>query len=270
VSFDNHHNLCFFSAMTKTMAQRLKDLRHKLGWSQHQLAEEIGVSQSLVSRWERGGADPNMAERFELARLDTESPSKDWLGFDYPKNRPSYDDALVVGALKAGEWSPDFEWPKPERYNFEFPEIKAFSPPSKQAFLIRDRHFNRRFGAGSIVVTVGLTGQLLRGASLIDGDIVVLHRYRKVERLWESTCRLVRLVQGKPYLWFHSDDPEYQTPIAYEPDNPMENMAISGHVLAAYTPVDETLRHISKPNADDLRLRAAEAAETKEEESTGD
>jgi transcriptional regulator with XRE-family HTH domain len=33
-------------------------LRERLGWSQGELAERLGVSQSLVSKWESGRRDP--------------------------------------------------------------------------------------------------------------------------------------------------------------------------------------------------------------------
>lgn len=42
---------------TKT-ANRVKRLRKKMKWSQLQLAVELGVEQSTVSRWERGVTEP--------------------------------------------------------------------------------------------------------------------------------------------------------------------------------------------------------------------
>lgn len=38
--------------------EEIKSLRSRRGWSQHQLAEELGVDQATVSRTENGVAKP--------------------------------------------------------------------------------------------------------------------------------------------------------------------------------------------------------------------
>jgi transcriptional regulator with XRE-family HTH domain len=40
------------------IAQDVKDLRKRLGWSQQRFATEIGVAVTTVSRWERGISSP--------------------------------------------------------------------------------------------------------------------------------------------------------------------------------------------------------------------
>jgi transcriptional regulator with XRE-family HTH domain len=44
--------------MTK---QEIKQIRKWLGWSQEQLARELGLSFSTISRWERGVSSPSPA-----------------------------------------------------------------------------------------------------------------------------------------------------------------------------------------------------------------
>lgn len=44
--------------MSKKLANRVKRLRKKMNWSQLELAMELGVEQSTVSRWERGVTEP--------------------------------------------------------------------------------------------------------------------------------------------------------------------------------------------------------------------
>ena len=51
------------------LQNRLKTLRHKMGWSQEDLAREINVSLSTVQRWENRGANPTRLARQELNRI---------------------------------------------------------------------------------------------------------------------------------------------------------------------------------------------------------
>ena len=51
------------------LAQRVKELRKKKGWTQEDLAREIDVSLSTVQRWESKGARPSRLARRELAKL---------------------------------------------------------------------------------------------------------------------------------------------------------------------------------------------------------
>ena len=51
------------------LQQKVKALRYKMGWSQEDLAREIGVSLSTVQRWETKGGKPTRLARRELKRL---------------------------------------------------------------------------------------------------------------------------------------------------------------------------------------------------------
>lgn len=41
-----------------TLADRIKALRERHGWSQYDLADEMGVRQPTISRWESGSEEP--------------------------------------------------------------------------------------------------------------------------------------------------------------------------------------------------------------------
>ncbi len=49
--------------------ERLKKLRKQAGFSQTQLAEQLGISQQAVGKWETGHATPNPGTVAEIARL---------------------------------------------------------------------------------------------------------------------------------------------------------------------------------------------------------
>ena len=55
------------------LAEKVKELRRKMGWGQEDMAREIGVSLSTVQRWERQGGQPTRLPRRELKRLFKEA-----------------------------------------------------------------------------------------------------------------------------------------------------------------------------------------------------
>ena len=50
-------------------AEKLKELRKKKGYSQEQLAEEIGVSRQAITKWETGSGLPDIENIKILAEL---------------------------------------------------------------------------------------------------------------------------------------------------------------------------------------------------------
>jgi putative transcriptional regulator len=55
------------------LQKKLKELRASRGWSQEDLAREVGVSLSTIQRWESKGAKPYRLARRELERLCREA-----------------------------------------------------------------------------------------------------------------------------------------------------------------------------------------------------
>ena len=55
------------------LAEKVKELRRRMGWGQEDMAREIGVSLSTVQRWERQGGEPTRLARRELKRLFKEA-----------------------------------------------------------------------------------------------------------------------------------------------------------------------------------------------------
>jgi len=62
------------------LKEKVKALRKNRGWTQEDLAREIGVSLSTVQRWESKGANPTRLARRELKRLFNEAE------IDYKEN----------------------------------------------------------------------------------------------------------------------------------------------------------------------------------------
>ena len=55
--------------MELSVTNRLRDLRGERGWSQADLAEQLGVSRQSVNAIETGRFDPSLPLAFKLARL---------------------------------------------------------------------------------------------------------------------------------------------------------------------------------------------------------
>lgn len=49
--------------------EQVKELRRKNGWTQEEMAQEIGVSLSTIQRWEKRGGKPTRLPRRELEKL---------------------------------------------------------------------------------------------------------------------------------------------------------------------------------------------------------
>lgn len=75
------------------LAEKITDERKKNGWSQEELAEQLGVSRQAVSKWESAGSVPDLQKVIQLARIF--GVSTDYLLKDEmePKDREvAYDD----------------------------------------------------------------------------------------------------------------------------------------------------------------------------------
>ena len=57
----------------KNISQKVKRLRKKRGWTQEDMAREVGVSLSTVQRWEKRGGNPIRIVARELNRLFQEA-----------------------------------------------------------------------------------------------------------------------------------------------------------------------------------------------------
>ena len=55
--------------MKLNIGENIRKNRTRLGWTQTQLAEQLGTSVQSVSRWESGGGYPDMELLPELAKI---------------------------------------------------------------------------------------------------------------------------------------------------------------------------------------------------------
>jgi transcriptional regulator with XRE-family HTH domain len=70
--------------MTENLGRRIADLRSKLGWTQQELAERIGVSRVALSHVEAGMSDPGERTVTLLAGVFKIDPYELVAGTNYP------------------------------------------------------------------------------------------------------------------------------------------------------------------------------------------
>jgi len=80
--------------------EEIKALRKKRGWTQQQLAAEVGVAVSSVARWEsQKGNPPKGAALRTIQRLMVENPSvfsDRPVAFDLPSEKMEYIESLIA------------------------------------------------------------------------------------------------------------------------------------------------------------------------------
>lgn len=115
---------------------RLRLHRNKLGLSQEQLGQRIGVSQNAISTWERGESSPQLPELLALAKLfDVAVPYLVGLA-DHPSGLPVglfvIDEDKVESPKGLEEWG----WQIPQRPRIvdlaEVRRIEAENDPARR------------------------------------------------------------------------------------------------------------------------------------------
>ena len=56
------------------LADKIINERKKLGWSQEELADKLGVSRQSVSKWEGAQSVPDLQRILEMSRLPLKEP----------------------------------------------------------------------------------------------------------------------------------------------------------------------------------------------------
>ena len=51
------------------LSEKIMDLRKRSGWSQEELAEQLGISRQSVSKWETGESVPDLERIIRMSEL---------------------------------------------------------------------------------------------------------------------------------------------------------------------------------------------------------
>ena len=89
------------------LADKITALRKKAGWSQEELAEQLGVTRQSVSKWEGAQSVPDMDKVVMMSRLfgvTTDFLLKDELSEEEDCTRENKAKSPVVGAVSGIYW----------------------------------------------------------------------------------------------------------------------------------------------------------------------
>lgn len=89
------------------LADKITALRKKAGWSQEELAEQLGVTRQSVSKWEGAQSVPDMDKVVQISRLfgvTTDFLLKDELSEEEDYTRENKAKSPVVGAVSGIYW----------------------------------------------------------------------------------------------------------------------------------------------------------------------
>lgn len=89
------------------LADKITALRKKAGWSQEELAEQLGVTRQSVSKWEGAQSVPDMDKVVQMSRLfgvTTDFLLKDELSEEEDCTRENKAKSPVIGAVSGIYW----------------------------------------------------------------------------------------------------------------------------------------------------------------------
>ena len=89
------------------LADKITALRKKAGWSQEELAEQLGVTRQSVSKWEGAQSVPEMDKVVQMSRLfgvTTDFLLKDELSEEEDYTRENKAKSPVIGAVSGIYW----------------------------------------------------------------------------------------------------------------------------------------------------------------------
>lgn len=205
-----------------TIGQRIAELRERLGLSQDELGEVVGMSQQGIQSIE-GGKSNRPRKIIELARALKTTPEYLLTG-EYPpsgnavalpakshaddatERKPSY--VRVVGEVAAGQWR-EVTYSDFDEFNIPVVIDCRWNPQDVFALVVKGNSINRQAKDGSYVVCLQAYAAP-RGMK--DGDWIVVERVRG--DLVETTVKkAVALQDGGWSLRPDSDDPRHQEDI---------------------------------------------------------
>lgn len=89
------------------LAEKIMTLRKRAGWSQEELAAQLGVSRQSVSKWEGAQSVPDMDKVVQMSRLfgvTTDFLLKDELSEEEDYTRENKAKSPVIGAVSGIYW----------------------------------------------------------------------------------------------------------------------------------------------------------------------
>lgn len=230
---------------------RIRELRGEKGWSQAELGQRAGMSQSVIARLEKEDRPLKIdqmraisaALAVDIADLIAPRSSEKRTGQGFTPARVGAEIEPIEAALRpiwikgevqAGAWFEAAEWPEDQWEPTIGVDRAHFPYRDMFAVRVRGRSMDQVFPPGSVLICVGagFDREVPR-----HGDYVVVHRRGKGGDLWESTVKYLEVDgDGRSRLWARSTLPEFADPIepTSEGDDDVQIIGIVLHSLVQH------------------------------------
>jgi len=233
-----------FEIVCRMAGKNMRMARNAKGISLEQLAEDVGLSVSQVSRFETGQREPRLGEARRIAarlglpleQFGDDDPSPHLSDADMDYERGDAKGLEIRGHVAAGAW---FEIDShADNGHLEFaPVVPSPEYPARAQYALRVK--------GDSINKIALEGDLLRcldlgitGLEPRDGDLVIVEQSRDDGQLREVTAKRVTRSNGHIQLVPESTNPRWQ-PIIY--DQAQDDGAVEVRIIAI---VDAVIRPV--------------------------
>lgn len=214
------------------LSSRITAIRRKLGLKQHEFAAVLGVTQTTVSRWEKGSV-PNGTMLAQIAQAGgVDLSSLVAADFEAGKNGPAL---YIKGEVEAGVWRESWEWDQDEWQTYQGGSHIEAPLGARFGLRVTGESMNEIYPNGTILDCVHCINS--GDDQFTSGQRVIVIRRRWHGEV-EATVKEYRETSDGRWLVPRSNNPAFQQPISLDgsADPDIEEIAIVAVVRGSYRP----------------------------------
>lgn len=216
-------------AMLAEVGRRIREARKRVPLSQDELGRRLGVTQSVVSDWERGKLESWKEYLEPLARQLSVTPGYFAAGTTSARGAHPAMELPVVGEVQGGAFRLAVEYSPEARFFLPAIAAPGYDQVMRRYLKVVGDSVNELYPDGTYVCVVSTADTDVR-----PGDKVVV--YSRQGELREATIKEVRVEEdGRIALWPRSTHPDHQAPI-YLSDDDQDGPEIAYVVIGSYRP----------------------------------
>ncbi len=159
------------------ITKNVKSLRKQLGLNQQQFADMIGVSQSTVSKWEKGAQRPDLDSVVKMQEAGGDGLSVFARSSSHRYDRSSWGvDVKVVGSIHEDHWNSSYQWDTANNFYLKAPKRKSWENLDLLGFLVEDDSASPVYPQESVLVCAKLNVKVWHGPKTGDHLIISEHQ----------------------------------------------------------------------------------------------
>lgn len=207
---------------------QLSELRKKRGLTQAGLAEQVGVEQPTIQRWEKGKREPNLEQLTRLADILGVEPGDLLASNVVASIGPRL---FVKGEVAAGVWRAAMETPQEEWQAFSGRADVHADVKHRFGLRVIGDSMNEIYPPGTIVECVSVFGH----AEAMPGKRVVVIRKNEAQEV-EATVKELVDMEGELWAVPRSTNPAHRPFKLSEPEDGIIEVRIVAVVVSSVRP----------------------------------